>query len=71
MGPSTAPMAKMAMARPRSSGGKASTRMAWDMGWSPPPPIPWMMRKKISMPRLVARPHIMEAAVKTTTDNSR
>ena len=63
MGAMITPMPQMAMAMPRSCTGKVSSRMAWEMGWSAPPPTPWMMRKTMSIPRLVAMPHNMELTV--------
>src|SRR5580704_3531733 len=52
-----------ANARPRFCGGKVSARMACAMGWSPPPPAPWITRKRSSMFRLVALPQRTEAVV--------
>src|ERR1700722_14716717 len=37
--------------------------MAWAMGWSPPPPAPWITRKRSSMFRLAALPQRTEATV--------
>ena len=71
MGPTTTPMPKMAMAMPRSWGGKVSRRMAWDMGCSPPPPTPWMIRKNTSWARLVAEPQRMELTVNRMREASR
>ena len=56
---------------PRSSTGKVSSRMAWEMGCKAPPPRPWMMRKTMSSPRLVAAPHSMELTVNRIRQISR
>ena len=56
------------MAVPCFSGGKPSIRIPWLAGWSPPPAMPWITRKRISCSRLVARPHSTEAAVKTAME---
>ena len=58
----------MPMAMPRSWGGKVSINMAWDMGCSPPPPMPCTTRKKISSARLVAVPQSRELTVNRITE---
>src|SRR6202046_3285757 len=52
-----------ANASPRFCGGNVSARMACAMGWSPPPPAPWITRKRSSMFRLAALPQRTEATV--------
>src|SRR5579863_6166051 len=52
-----------ANARPRFCGGNVSARIACAMGWSPPPPAPWITRKRSSIPRLAALPQRTEANV--------
>src|SRR5580700_3194001 len=52
-----------ANASPRFCGGNVSARMACAMGWSPPPPAPWITRKRSSMSRLAALPQRAEATV--------
>src|SRR5580658_1204405 len=37
--------------------------MACAIGWSPPPPAPWITRKRSSMSRLAALPHRTDATV--------
>jgi hypothetical protein len=56
------------MALPRSFGGNASSSTACDSGCSAPPVAPCTTRKKISEPRVGARPHRKEALVKPTTE---
>ena len=51
------PSPQNAIALPRSSGGNSSSRTACESGCSPPPVVPWSTRKKISAPKLGARPH--------------
>jgi len=57
-------MEKMPVAAPRSSGRKVSYRIAWDVGSSAPPPIPWIKRNRTSVQMLSARPQSSEAKVK-------
>jgi hypothetical protein len=45
--------------------------MAWAIGWSAPPPMPWITRARISISRLMAAPHAAEAIVKMTMHESR
>src|SRR5580704_9825285 len=52
-----------ANARPRFCGGNVSARMACAMGCRPPPPAPWITRKRSSMLRLAALPQRTEATV--------
>ena len=59
------------MAMPCWAGGKASSRMDWLRGWSPPPPIPWMILKTIRLVRLQAEPQRKELAVKRVIDPMR
>jgi len=58
----------MDIARPRCRGGKASRRMAILMGCKPPPPRPWIIRKKTRWERPVAVPHRRELMVKMTME---
>ena len=51
----------------RRSAGKVSSRMACETGWRPPPAIPWTIRQRISIGRLVARPQSAEVRVKMAT----
>src|SRR3990170_4331718 len=71
IGPNMMPMPKMAIAIPCSRGGNVSSRIAWERGWSAPPPIPWRTRKKTSIPRLVADPHIRDATVNRRMEKRR
>ncbi len=64
IGPNMAPTPKIALAIPRSRGGKVSRRIAWLFGISAPPAAPWRIRKKIRVPRLGAAPQRKEAMVK-------
>jgi hypothetical protein len=54
---------KTAKATPRFSGGNVSARIAWAIGWSPPPPAPCRTRKKMIAPRLGASPQSRELSV--------
>ncbi len=45
--------------------------MAWAIGWSAPPPMPWITRARISISRLYAAPHAAEASVKMMMHVSR
>jgi len=65
------PIPNMAIAIPCSLGGNVSRRIAWERGWSAPPPIPWRIRKKTSIPRLVDAPHKKDAAVKRRIEKMR
>jgi len=56
-----------AKAIPRLAGGNVSARIDCSLGPSPPPPSPWMTRKKISHPSDGARPHRNELSVKRAT----
>src|SRR6476646_6078965 len=62
------PSAQKAMALPRSFGGNASSRTAWDNGCSAPPVAPCTIRKNTSVARLGARPHSSDATVKPVTE---
>ena len=66
MGAATTPSPKTAMAEPRRSGGNDSSRIAWEIGCSAPPPPPWSTRATMSSPRLGAAPAANEASVKST-----
>jgi hypothetical protein len=46
--PAMAATIEMPMARPRSSAGKASVRMAVELAISSAPPMPWTMRNTMS-----------------------
>ena len=59
------------MATPRLAGGKLSSRIAWAIGCSAPPPMPCTTRATISIPRLVAAPQIADEAVKIAMQVSR
>ena len=59
-----APMPKIAMAMPPSSGGKDSIMIAWLMGIRAPPAAPCTMRKNTSAARFGADPQKTEAMVK-------
>ncbi len=52
-------------------GGNVSRRIAWERGWSAPPPIPWRTRKKTSIPRLVDAPHKRDAPVNREIEKTR
>src|SRR5215472_12462371 len=64
VGAITAVIPYSAKAKPRFCGGNVSARIAWAIGWSPPPPAPWRARNKISIARLGAEPHNTELSVK-------
>ena len=66
MGAIMMPTPHAAMAVPRCRSGKISHMMACDSGMSGPPPMPWMIRATRSVSMLGARPHSIEASVKTT-----
>src|SRR5581483_11676910 len=70
MGATTMPSAQKAIACPRFSGGKASSRIAWERGCKPPPQAPWIIRKKIRKPRLGANPQKNDAVVNPMTEES-
>jgi len=57
-------MPQIAIAGPWRSGGLMSSRIAWLIGMSAAPNMPWSSRKPTSSPRLVAMPHSPEAMVK-------
>ena len=63
VGAMMAVMPYSANASPRFCGGNVSARMAWAIGWSPPPPAPCRTRKRISVPKLGAAPHSSELRV--------
>ena len=63
VGPTTTPRPNRPLARPSSSGGKVSTRIACEVESMAPPPAPWMKRKITSSQRLVAWPQKNEAMV--------
>src|SRR4030065_2322402 len=71
IGPNMMPRPKMAIAIPCSRGGNVSSRIAWERGWSAPPPIPWRTRKKTSIPRVVDDPHKKDAAVNRRMEKTR
>ena len=71
MGPNMAPIPKIAIAMPCSRGGNVSRRIAWEIGWSAPPPIPCRTRKKTSIPRLVEEPQRKDAKVNRRTEKVR
>ena len=54
-----------------SSRGKVSKRIACALASRPPPPSPWSTRATISMGRLVAMPHSIEATVKPTSEKTK
>jgi hypothetical protein len=64
------PSPQKPIARPRSSGLKASSSTACEIGCSAPPVKPWMMRNRISSGRFGARPQRNDAIVKPATDVS-
>ena len=70
-GATTTPSPKSALAAPCLLGGKLSIRMACEMGASPPPPRPWMMRMVSSMGKLTESPQSRDARVKTKMQASR
>ena len=55
-GPQTTTKAKAANAMPRCCGGKVSASIDCSTGASPPPPMPWNTRARISMVRFGAIP---------------
>ncbi len=57
----------MLIARPCSSIGNVSRRMACATIIIVPPPTPWITRNATSTGRLRARPHAIEASVKAIT----
>ena len=61
--------AKIVIAAPCFSGGKASSSTPWLEGCSPPPASPCSTRAAINTPRLVAIPQSAEASVNTAIDN--
>jgi len=65
----TMAMLQTAKAEARFSAGNVSTRIACSTGASPPPPVPCSTRKKMSHPRLGARPQSRELAVKSATES--
>ena len=68
IGPTMAPMPKIAIATPCCFGGNASSRMDWLTGTSPPPAIPCITRKKIRLGRLQAEPQRKELTVNRTME---
>ena len=54
---------------PRCRGSKVSARIPCSLGASPPPPIPWSTRKKISEWRFGAKPQRKLLMVKSTTQD--
>ncbi len=56
------------MALPRSCGGNASRRTAWESGCIAPPVAPWIKRNMTRSGRLGARPHSSDAIVNPLTD---
>ena len=71
IGAITTPMPKIAMAMPCSRRGKVSSKMAWESGWSPPPPNPCKILDMISTFRDGAAPHRRDAAVKRKSEKMR
>ncbi len=69
MGPIRAATPNNVMAVPCFSGGKLSIKIAWLLGWSPPPARPWITRNRMICPRLVAMPQSAEAMVNTRIDS--
>jgi hypothetical protein len=61
---------RMLEARIRSAGGKTRNNMAIPTGVMRPPAAPWSTRNTTSSPRLPARPHRADEAVKSTTEKS-
>ena len=70
-GATTTPKAKTAMAAPRLAGGNDSSRMAWEIGCSAPPPAPWMTRARSRKPSVGAAPQAKLATVKMATQDIR
>jgi hypothetical protein len=58
------------MACPRFSTGKLSSKIACETGCKPPPAAPCTTRATISITRLLAAPHHMDASVNRPTERS-
>ena len=63
-GPSSMTIPNRPIAWPCSSGGNVSRAIAWVVGDSTPPPIPWRTRNRINWPSVRESPHNSDAAVK-------
>ena len=62
------PIEKVAMATPRLAGGKLSSRIAWAIGCSAPPPMPCTIRHSTSISSERAVPHSSEPSVNSTSE---
>jgi len=59
------------MAMPCCLGGKVSSRIDWDMGWSAPPPMPCRILKNTRLWRFQANPQSRELRVNMDIESMR